>query len=109
MDLGTRRFVVTLVLATFAGACGHGGSPAPAPSASASVAAAPLQEERWTEVASDAAPLLTNLQGELPPPETVHRGELLRMGAMAKVGQWNGPLDDGEGTRDGMLFNVQRS
>lgn len=75
---------------------------------SASATAAP-PTERWTEVVTESAPLLVNPAEEFPPPQILHRGELLRVGASKQVASWKGMVEDVEVTRDGMVFQVQRT
>src|SRR5690242_265540 len=95
------------VLAAFAGACDPPPPPGAAASASASATAAPAAQERWTEVASDVAPLIQSITEEFPPPLLVRRGELLKIGKSVKASTWKGPLDDVPIEREGMLFAAQ--
>lgn len=86
--------------------CGHGDASGGG-TTTAMAPAAPT--ERWTEVASEAAPLLISMTEEFPPPEIVRRGELLRVGGSRRISTWKGLVDDVEVTRDGMVFGVQRA
>lgn len=65
--------------------------------------------ERWTEVTSDAAPLLVALGEEVAPPAVVRRGELLRIGKSRGPSTWKGVVDGAEITRDGPVFEAQRA
>lgn len=101
-----------VVIAACALGCGQGGASGASSSAGAGdgKAEAPAPPtERWTEVKSEAAPLLITMTEELPPPEIVRRGELLRVGEGRRVSTWKGLIDDVQETRDGMVFGVQRS
>jgi hypothetical protein len=95
-----------LALATSALGCGHGDASGGS-TTTASTPAPPT--EPWTEIASEAAPLLISVTEEFPPPEIVRRGELLRVGGSRRVTTWKGLVDDVEVTRDGMVFGVQRA
>lgn len=111
----TRRRIALIgslssALAASAIGCGHGdapGSGATTTTATATVPAPPT--EKWTEVTSEAAPLLVSMTEEFPPPEIVRRGELLRVGASQGVSAWKGLVDDVEVARDGTVFGVQRA
>jgi hypothetical protein len=94
---------------------GSGGEPGTAGSAVASgtasagsvVAAAP--PERWTEIASEVAPLLMSPTEKEPPPDIIHRGELVRVGASVTATAWEGDLEGVPSKREGMLFRARRS
>lgn len=95
---------IVATLAILALGCGQGAG------SSGSGAAPPgPPTEKWTEVATDAAPFLANPEEEFPPPQILRRGELLRVGASVRPATWKGMVDDVEVKREGMVFRAQRS
>ena len=103
--------VTVLALAACDGA-GSGAGPATSASAATSgaePAAAAAPKERWTEIASDVAPLLMSPAEKEPPPDIIHRGELVRVGASVTAATWEGDLDGVPSRREGTVFRVRRS
>lgn len=58
---------------------------------------------------SDAAPILMNPNEKDPPPDMIHRGELVRVGASWGPNVWEGDLDGVPSKREGTLFRARRS
>lgn len=65
--------------------------------------------ERWSEVASEVAPLFYALDDPAPIPELLRRGELVRVGKRRGPMTWEGTLGEAKERRDGDLFEAQRS
>ncbi|MFO0590865.1 MAG: hypothetical protein U0441_25195 [Polyangiaceae bacterium] len=101
-------FVSSLFCALLAAGCGPSDGPGAGAATTSSAPPAP-PTERWTEVTSDAAPLLVTMHEEFPPPEVLRRGELLRVGKSHGFSTWKGVVDDVEVTRDGMVFEAQHA
>ena len=65
--------------------------------------------ERWTEIASDVAPLMMSPTEKDPPPDMIRRGELVRVGASLTERVWEGDLEGVPSKREGMLFRARRT
>ncbi len=119
----TRKALLAAVCAVGTGACSEAGSgdargaaarttgPATVTqtAVSASPSAVPQEEERWTMVSADAAPLLMSLTEKTPPPMLATRGELVRVGKEAGTAKWNEPLEGIPLSREGPVFRVRHT